>query len=37
MKWLCRLYRRWIEINEFEWRRVPPPNWASKRGWRDYW
>ncbi len=20
-----------------EWRHVPPPSWAAKRGWRDTW
>jgi hypothetical protein len=33
--------RRWIKMilaeTQREWRRVPPPEWAAKRGGRDYW
>jgi hypothetical protein len=38
--WNAYLDWRWLKMfkgyNE-EWRKVPPPNWASSRGGRDYW
>lgn len=32
-----RLFKPFNELRDYEWRRVPPPNWACKRGGLDYW
>jgi hypothetical protein len=29
--------RRLRAARDYEWRRVPPPEWAAKRGGVDYW
>jgi hypothetical protein len=35
---LIKRFLRWLdEGRREEWRRVPPPVWAAKRGGRDYW
>lgn len=31
------MYRRLRGMMQREWRKVPAPNWACKRGWRDTW
>lgn len=35
--WIKRMYRDWKWRRLNEWAHVPPPDWAAKRGWRDYW
>jgi hypothetical protein len=39
--WNAYLDWRWRkvfkDVYKQEWRKVPPPNWASSRGGRDYW
>ena len=38
MRLLKRIRRFWTRIYHDEWRRVPPPMWACKRGTgREYW
>ena len=38
MNWLKRLIRKWKADVRREWARVPPPEWAAKRGTgREYW
>lgn len=37
MNWLKRLIRKWKFDARREWARVPPPEWAAKRGGREYW
>lgn len=32
-----RLFKPFNEVRDYEWRRVPAPNWACKRGGLDYW
>jgi uncharacterized membrane protein len=32
-----RWYRRWKHQQDQDWRQVPPPNWRSSRGGREYW
>lgn len=34
---LNRIFRPFQELQDYEWRRVPAPNWACKRGGLDYW
>ena len=35
--WLKTIWRKWMWDVEQERRRVPPPDWAAKRGGREYW
>jgi hypothetical protein len=38
MRLLKRIRRFWTRVYHNDWRHVPPPNWACKRGTgRDYW
>lgn len=37
LRWLLNFWRRRDEYRRREWAHVPPPTWAAKRGWRDYW
>ena len=39
IRWLRGLWRSLEAARQYEWRRVPPPNWASsRRRWGgDYW
>ena len=32
-----RWYRRWQMFKDQDWRQVPPPNWRSSRGGREFW
>lgn len=34
---LTSMYRRWQSFKDQEWRQVPPPNYRSSRGGREYW
>lgn len=37
MNWWKR-FLRWLDEGRREaWRHVPPPQWAAKRGGREYW
>lgn len=35
--YLRHLIRKINAIKDYDWRWVPPPNWRSSRGGRDYW
>jgi peptidoglycan/LPS O-acetylase OafA/YrhL len=35
--WLDRKFRRSSQRKIENWRQVPPPNWRSSRGGREYW
>ena len=35
--WLRQIFRRWNYERKREWTQVPPPDWAAKRGGREYW
>ena len=37
MRLLMRFKRFWTRIYNDDWRHVPPPCWACKRGGREYW
>lgn len=39
IRWLRGVWRRLRAVHDYDWRRVPPPNWAcSRRRWGgDYW
>lgn len=34
---LARMWRRYQRMKFQDWRQVPPPNWRSSRGGREYW
>ena len=34
---LASLWRSWQHLKDQEWRSVPPPNYRSSRGGREYW
>lgn len=38
LRWIIDMFRRVRAERRNEWARVPPPEWAAKRGWgRNYW
>lgn len=37
IRWLIDFFRKRDEYRRKEWARVPPPEWAAKRGGREYW
>jgi|688.fasta_scaffold15621_12 hypothetical protein len=37
LKALRAFIKRINSIKDYDWRHVPPPNWACKRSGRDYW
>lgn len=34
---LISMFRRMRQFKDYEWRRVPPPEWKAKRGGVNYW
>jgi len=36
-EWLTRWLKNWQEFKNYEWRRVPKPNWRCARGHSDIW
>jgi hypothetical protein len=37
IRWVLEWFKRREAFRKTEWARVPPPEWAAKRGGRDYW
>lgn len=37
VRWVIDWFRNLKARRHYEWSRVPPPNWACSRGWRDTW
>lgn len=37
IRWLLEFFKRRRAQMHRDWASVPPPEWAAKRGWRDYW
>lgn len=36
IRWLRGVWRRLRAVHDYDWRRVPPPNWRARRWGRDY-
>jgi len=37
MRWIINIIRRLQYNRQHIWRQVPPPNWRSSRGGKDFW